>query len=75
MIAVDEAAGVTATHDREWGDIGGTPWTAGFVRGVSASGTELTTLLDASEFLVACTANPDQASRQANQQVDREDAR
>jgi purine-binding chemotaxis protein CheW len=80
VIAVDEAAGVTATHEREWGDIGGTPWTEGFVRGVSASGAELTTLLHAGEFLVACTASPDQASRQAsrqaNQQVDPgEDAR
>jgi hypothetical protein len=59
VIAVDDAAGVTAIHERGWGDIGGTPCTDGFVRGVSASGTELTTLLHAGEFLVACTASPD----------------
>jgi hypothetical protein len=52
------------------------------VLGVSASGAELTTLLHAGEFLVACTANPDgghhgqQASQQASQKVDRrEEAR
>jgi len=74
VIAVDEAAGVTALHDRGWGDIGGTPWTEGFVLGVSASGAELTTLLHAGEFLVACTANPDGGL--ANQKVDRrEEAR
>jgi chemotaxis signal transduction protein len=61
VIAVDEAAGVTAMGDRGWGDIGGTPCTEGFVRGVSASGAELTTLLHAGEFLVACTANRESA--------------
>jgi hypothetical protein len=59
VIAVDEASGVTAVHERGWGDIGGTPCTEGFVRGVSASGTELTTLLHAGEFLAACTASAD----------------
>lgn len=59
VIAVDEASGVTAIHERGWGDIGGTPCTEGFVRGVSASGTELTTLLHAGEFLAACTASAD----------------
>jgi chemotaxis signal transduction protein len=59
VIAVDEASGVTAIHERGWGDIGGTPCTEGFVRGVSASGAELTTLLHASGFLAACTASPD----------------
>ncbi|GEM_PF-2570808 len=59
VIAVDEASGVTAIDERGWGDIGGTPCTEGFVRGVSASGTELTTLLHAGEFLAACTANAD----------------
>jgi chemotaxis signal transduction protein len=59
VIAVDEASGVTAIQERGWGDIGGTPCTEGFVRGVSASGTELTTLLHAGEFLAACTASVD----------------
>jgi purine-binding chemotaxis protein CheW len=59
VIAVDEASGVTAIHERGWGDIGGTPCTEGFVRGVSASGTELTTLLHAGEFLAACAASID----------------
>jgi chemotaxis signal transduction protein len=57
VIAADHAAGVTTIHERGWGDIGGTPCTDGFVRGVSASGTELTTLLHAGEFLAACTAS------------------
>ena len=57
VIAVDHAAGVTTIQERGWGDIGGTPCREGFVRGVSATGTELTTLLHAGEFLAACTAN------------------
>jgi chemotaxis signal transduction protein len=58
-IAVDEVAGMAAVHERGWGDIGGAPSTDGFVRGVSASGAELTTLLHAGEFLRACTAHAD----------------
>lgn len=59
VIAVDEVSGVTAIHERGWGDIGGTPCTEGFVRGVSASGAELTTLLHAGGFLAACTWSAD----------------
>jgi chemotaxis signal transduction protein len=59
VIAVDETSGVMAIHERGWGDIGGTPCTEGFVRGVSASGSDLTTLLHAGQFLAACTASAD----------------
>jgi chemotaxis signal transduction protein len=59
VIAVDEASGVTALDERGWGDIGGIPCTDGFVRGVSASGGVLTTLLHAGGFLAACTAGAD----------------
>jgi chemotaxis signal transduction protein len=65
-IAVDEAAGVTTTHAARWGGIGGAPGSDGFVRGVSAFGTELTTLVHAGEFLVACTAGRADTTEEAS---------
>jgi hypothetical protein len=56
VIAVDEAMGVAAMPDVQWGGIGGAPGADGFIRGVSAVGPVLTTLIDAEDFLIACTA-------------------
>jgi purine-binding chemotaxis protein CheW len=64
-IAVDEAAGVTTTHAARWGGIGGAPGSDGFVRGVSAFGTELTTLIHAGEFLAACTVGRSGSAEEA----------
>ena len=55
-IAVDEAESVTATDGMRWSGIGGAPGVDGFVRGVSTLGAVLTTLVDAGDFLMACTA-------------------
>lgn len=55
-IAVDEATGVAAMPDARWSGIGGAPGSEGMVRGVSAVGSMLITLVDAGDFLAACTA-------------------